>query len=203
MPAISPPSAPACGNSFARGLYYVQTNFDDLEGYKQLASQLEQVDQERGTLGNRLYYLSTPPDAYPIIVQNLGAAGLANTAPRGLAQRQRQHCLPASARRPTPPGGASSSKSPSATTSPAPSSSTGRSARCFRKSKSTASTTTWAKRPCRTSWCSASPTASGSRSGAAATSTACRSWWPRAWAWRTAPRITTTRARCATCCRTT
>src|SRR5437762_8606732 len=61
-----PSQRPGVWESFARGLYYVQTNFDDSEGYKKLASLLEQVDQERGTLGNRLFYLSTPPDAYPI-----------------------------------------------------------------------------------------------------------------------------------------
>jgi glucose-6-phosphate 1-dehydrogenase len=76
-----PSQRPGVWESFARGLYYVQTSFDDQEGYKKLAAQLEQVDQERGTLGNRLYYLSTPPDAYPTIVQKLGAAGLANTRP--------------------------------------------------------------------------------------------------------------------------
>jgi glucose-6-phosphate 1-dehydrogenase len=74
-----PSQRPGVWDSFARGLHYVQTNFDDAEGYKKLAEELQKVDQERGTLGNRLYYLSTPPDAYPIIVQNLGAAGLANT----------------------------------------------------------------------------------------------------------------------------
>ena len=45
--------------------------------------------------------------------------------------------------------------------------------------RSTASTTTWAKRPCATCWSSASATASSSRSGTGATSTMCRSRWPR------------------------
>src|SRR6478672_4325300 len=73
-----PSQRPGVWDSFARGLSYVQTDFDNADGYKELASQLEKIDQERGTLGNRLYYLSTPPDAYPIIIQNLGGAGLAN-----------------------------------------------------------------------------------------------------------------------------
>ena len=69
--------------------------------------------------------------------------------------------------------------------------------------RSTASTITWARRPCRTSWCSASPTASSSRSGTGATWTTCGSRWPRPWAWSSADATTTTPARCATCSRTT
>jgi glucose-6-phosphate 1-dehydrogenase len=37
---------------------------------------LNKLDHERGTGGNRIYYLSTPPSQYPDIIQNLGAAGL-------------------------------------------------------------------------------------------------------------------------------
>ena len=48
-----------------------------------------------------------------------------------------------------------------------------------RGARSTGSTTTWARRRCRTSWSSASPTGSSSRSGTAATSTTSRSPWPR------------------------
>jgi len=35
------------------------------------------LDQERGTAGNRLFYLSTPPSFFPVIVKNLGDSGLA------------------------------------------------------------------------------------------------------------------------------
>ena len=45
--------------------------------------------------------------------------------------------------------------------------------------RSTASTTTWARRRCRTCWCCGLPTASSSRSGTATTSTTCRSRRPR------------------------
>src|SRR6266516_2742106 len=37
---------------------------------------LNQIDQGRGTGGNRIFYLSTPPSQYPDIIQNLGAASL-------------------------------------------------------------------------------------------------------------------------------
>ncbi len=76
-----PSQRPAVWESFAQGLFYVQSDFDNPEGYAKLAQELEKVDDERGTLGNRIYYLSTPPDFYAHIVANLGAAGLANFKP--------------------------------------------------------------------------------------------------------------------------
>jgi glucose-6-phosphate 1-dehydrogenase len=62
--------------SFASGIHYLQSNFHDPEGYERLAALLNKLDQERGTSGNRIFYLSTPPSQYPTIIQNLGAAGL-------------------------------------------------------------------------------------------------------------------------------
>jgi glucose-6-phosphate 1-dehydrogenase len=62
---------------FAARLRYVQCAFDDVEGYGRLAEALEQEDRERGTSGNRLYYLATPPAAFTVITQHLGEAGLA------------------------------------------------------------------------------------------------------------------------------
>src|SRR6476661_8448256 len=56
-----PSQRPGVWNSFAEGIHYVQSNFDDAEGYKKLNKVLSDIDEQRGTLGNRLYYLSTPP----------------------------------------------------------------------------------------------------------------------------------------------
>src|SRR5687768_2097951 len=67
----------AAWETFSQGLFYVQSEFDDAQGYVRLAERLEEVDHQRGTLGNRLFYLSTPPDFYPAIVQHLGETGLA------------------------------------------------------------------------------------------------------------------------------
>ncbi|HEX9989222.1 MAG TPA: glucose-6-phosphate dehydrogenase [Chloroflexia bacterium] len=74
-----PSQRPSVWENFAQGLFYVQSNFDDANGYTKLATRLEEIDRERGTMGNRIYYLSTPPDFYAPIVANLGASGLANT----------------------------------------------------------------------------------------------------------------------------
>ena len=57
--------------------------------------------------------------------------------------------------------------------------------------RSTGSTTTWARRPSRTSWRSGSPTGCSSRSGTRATSTTSSSAWPRPWASRGGASITT------------
>jgi glucose-6-phosphate 1-dehydrogenase len=62
--------------SFAKGLYYVSGEFDDVGTYTKLSEKLEVVDKERGTSGNRVYYLSTAPSAFAPIVHQLGDAGL-------------------------------------------------------------------------------------------------------------------------------
>ena len=54
------------------------------------------------------------------------------------------------------------------------------------------------RRRSRTCSCSASRTASSSRSGTAATSTTCRSRWPRRWGWRAGAATTIVRAPCGT-----
>src|SRR5579859_5497055 len=70
------PVNPQVWESFASGIYYLQSDFHDPAGYEKLSSLLSKLDQERGTSGNRLFYLSTPPSQYPEIIQHLGAAGL-------------------------------------------------------------------------------------------------------------------------------
>ncbi len=73
----------ATWQEFAKRLSYVQANFDDLAGYQKLKEVLEQLDDERGVGGNRIFYLATPPSYYPIIINNLNAVGLAQRAVPG------------------------------------------------------------------------------------------------------------------------
>ena len=70
------PLEPAIWEDFAEGLSYHQADFGDQAGYRALGERLDELDQARGTRGNRLFYLATPPSAYPEIVENLGRAGL-------------------------------------------------------------------------------------------------------------------------------
>ncbi|WP_052888065.1 glucose-6-phosphate dehydrogenase [Thermogemmatispora carboxidivorans] len=62
--------------SFASGIFYLQSDFHNQAGYEKLNALLNRLDRERGTGGNRIFYLSTPPSQYPEIIQRLGAAGL-------------------------------------------------------------------------------------------------------------------------------
>jgi glucose-6-phosphate 1-dehydrogenase len=62
--------------TFTQSLFYHQSEFDDQEGYQSLAKRLEQVDKERGTRGNRLFYFAAAPEQFEPILKNLKAAGL-------------------------------------------------------------------------------------------------------------------------------
>ncbi len=63
-------------NGFARGLFYVPGNIDDPASYRQLAEKLGEVEEERHTGGNILFYLSTQPSQYAPAALGLGEAGL-------------------------------------------------------------------------------------------------------------------------------
>ena len=69
--------------SFAEGVVYVRSAFDEPAGYAALAHKLQELDEQRGTSGNRLFYLATPPENYATIIQQLGAAGLSRSPSGG------------------------------------------------------------------------------------------------------------------------
>src|SRR5437588_1060125 len=58
-------------DAFAGGFRYVAGDYSDPETFQKLRGVLEELDRERGTGGNRLYYLATPPTTFPIIVKSL------------------------------------------------------------------------------------------------------------------------------------
>jgi len=62
---------------FAQGLAYVPGEYHHPEAFQRLAARLEALDRERSLGGNRLFYLATPPDVYPLVIEQLGRAGLA------------------------------------------------------------------------------------------------------------------------------
>lgn len=62
--------------SFAEGIFYHRASFDDPSGYARLAERLAAIDAARDTGGNRVFYLATPPEAYPEIIARLGDHGL-------------------------------------------------------------------------------------------------------------------------------
>src|SRR2546423_6258193 len=73
-------------NGFARSLFYHQSEFGDESGYKKLAERLDQLDQDGGTRGNRLFYFAASPDQFETIVQNLKKAGLNKARDGGWAR---------------------------------------------------------------------------------------------------------------------
>jgi glucose-6-phosphate 1-dehydrogenase len=68
--------------NFASSIYYHRSEFTGLEGYRTLRERLDQLDKDRGTRGNRLFYLSAGPDQFENILTNLKSSGLAD-APEG------------------------------------------------------------------------------------------------------------------------
>ncbi|HEX8919787.1 MAG TPA: glucose-6-phosphate dehydrogenase [Chloroflexota bacterium] len=70
------PVQPQVWDSFADGLFFQQADFSDVESYKLLGECLERIDRERGTQGNRIFYLATPPSVFATIAEMLGKAGL-------------------------------------------------------------------------------------------------------------------------------
>src|SRR5271166_7116677 len=77
------PIEPAKWDAFASNLYYSPGDYADPESYTKLAKRLAELDAEKKLNGNRLFYLSTPPEVYQDIVENLGKAGLAKPSAPG------------------------------------------------------------------------------------------------------------------------
>jgi glucose-6-phosphate 1-dehydrogenase len=69
--------------SLLEGLRYRRLSFDDTAGFKALDGFLDEVAIDRHTSGNRVYYCATPPPTFPLIVENLGAAGMAKPVKGG------------------------------------------------------------------------------------------------------------------------
>jgi glucose-6-phosphate 1-dehydrogenase len=59
-------------DAFAEGLHYVGTDFADEGGEDKVVEALNELDRERGTGGNRLYYLAIPPAAFSTVVAAIG-----------------------------------------------------------------------------------------------------------------------------------
>ena len=55
---------------------YVQGSFDDDEVYAELSATLEEFDEQAGRQLDRVFYLSTAPEFFPLIAGKLGEAGL-------------------------------------------------------------------------------------------------------------------------------
>lgn len=66
--------------TFEEGISYVCGDFSSPESYTRLSDELDRLDRERNTGGNRIYYLATPPSAYAGIARHLFEQGLVQPA---------------------------------------------------------------------------------------------------------------------------
>src|SRR6267154_2800962 len=66
----------AC-KEFVGALAYVAGEYHRAEAFEKLKRRLEDLDRTHKLNGNRLFYLATPPDVYPLIIEQLEKAGLA------------------------------------------------------------------------------------------------------------------------------
>jgi glucose-6-phosphate 1-dehydrogenase len=71
------PIDPKNWEEFASNLYYQPGEYGKAEDFVKLAQRLKELESEKKLAGNRLFYLSTPPEVYKDIVEQLGKAGLA------------------------------------------------------------------------------------------------------------------------------
>jgi glucose-6-phosphate 1-dehydrogenase len=55
---------------------YLAIPFDDTPGYARLGEAMDRLDEENGLPLNRVYYLSTAPEYFPVITENINANGL-------------------------------------------------------------------------------------------------------------------------------
>jgi glucose-6-phosphate 1-dehydrogenase len=74
----STPVDPSIWNSLLERIQYVQCDVEDAAGFQRLATVLAQLDKERGTQGNRIFYLAIAPQFFAGTVEQLGKAGLAS-----------------------------------------------------------------------------------------------------------------------------
>src|SRR5205807_7970277 len=56
---------------------YVPGTFDDSNAYAEVKKVLAEFDERAGEPLNRVFYLSTAPEFFPVICEQLGEAGLA------------------------------------------------------------------------------------------------------------------------------
>ena len=61
----------------AEGIRFVPGTFDDDKAFELLKETIEELDRERGTMGNHAFYLSIPPKAFPQVTEQLRRSGLA------------------------------------------------------------------------------------------------------------------------------
>jgi glucose-6-phosphate 1-dehydrogenase len=78
-----PASEESKRQEFVKQMHYFSGKYDDPDSFKRLAQRLDELDREGQLGGNRLFYLATPPEVYPHVIEQLGQAGLAKSKGNG------------------------------------------------------------------------------------------------------------------------
>jgi glucose-6-phosphate 1-dehydrogenase len=73
--AIAKDSEPA--QNFASKCHFISGDYSDAKFYEELKKRIEKLNKLHKVDGNLIFYLSVPPFLYPVIVENIGRAGLA------------------------------------------------------------------------------------------------------------------------------
>jgi glucose-6-phosphate 1-dehydrogenase len=68
--------------TFQQSVFYHQSEFEDVEGYRRLAALLDDLDKQ-GAGGNRLFYIASAPDYFAPILEKLAEVGLNKTTAPG------------------------------------------------------------------------------------------------------------------------
>jgi len=63
-------------DEFATQVSYLAGDYAVPDTYRRLGETLAELDAPANALGNRLFYLATPPELYPVIIEQLGQADL-------------------------------------------------------------------------------------------------------------------------------
>ncbi len=66
--------------NFAQGLFYCSADMDNVDDYHKLNTLLSEIDEQRGTRGNRVFYLAVAPKFFPEAINKLGEAGMIKDA---------------------------------------------------------------------------------------------------------------------------
>ncbi len=59
-----------------QGIRFVSGEFDNPDSFQKLRETVDQLDVERGTMGNHAFYLSIPPKDFPLVATQLKDSGL-------------------------------------------------------------------------------------------------------------------------------
>ena len=77
------PMDPALWKKIESRTFYVRGDYGSAVDHDRLAAKLDSIDKQIGTAGNRLFYLSTPPNTFEPVIQNLGERAQAAKARGG------------------------------------------------------------------------------------------------------------------------